>query len=314
MDLLSLIRTQINSLPAGPHQVGLKSVLHHIETAYKHFARGQSDGDESFFTDTIYRTNQAFEGSAKEAYRVLAGKDPAKMRPYDVEQYLEDNRIFRERILSQFTKYRTEWRNPAAHDYNLTFDEAEAFLAIVSVSAFTKLLVDEVAEKLNYLAVKRDVAALASSEIQKLDASVSLFSRVTNALLDFPKYYRARLGSVSIDSEAQLIGAIGGFLASTLPDAETATEARLAANKRFYVDLIVSVPGEGIFVEVKRGDGEVAVERGVEQLSTYLAAAKDKHGVLFLYAGDSTEYDVTHLKGMYPGIEINVLRPAPRFG
>ena len=64
MDLLDLIRIQINALPQGAHLQGLRSVLHHIETGYKHFARGQSDGDEFAFTDTIYRTNQAFEGSA----------------------------------------------------------------------------------------------------------------------------------------------------------------------------------------------------------------------------------------------------------
>jgi hypothetical protein len=86
MDLLDLIRNQVKTLPLGDHQPGLKSVLHHIETAYKHFARGQTDGDESAFTDTIYRTNQAFEGSVKEAYRVLAGRDPQKMRPFDIEQ------------------------------------------------------------------------------------------------------------------------------------------------------------------------------------------------------------------------------------
>ncbi|WP_458127549.1 hypothetical protein [Pseudomonas sp. Z2-11] len=31
--------------------------------------------------------------------------------------------------MSQLTTYRTEWRNPSAHDYKLTIDESEAFLA-----------------------------------------------------------------------------------------------------------------------------------------------------------------------------------------
>jgi hypothetical protein len=145
VDLLELIRTEVSGLPPGSHLQRLQSVLQHIETAYKHFARGQSDADESAFTDAVHRSNIAFEGSAKEAYRVLAGKDPMKLRPYDIEQYLIEHKVFRDRILSLFTNYRTAWRNPSTHDYTLTFDEPEAFLAMISVSAFTKLLVDEIA-------------------------------------------------------------------------------------------------------------------------------------------------------------------------
>ena len=107
MDLLELIRTEVSALPTGPHLQGLQSVLQHIETAYKHLARGQSDPDETAFNDTIYRTNQAFEGSTKEAYRVLAGKDPKKLSPFEIEKYLTEHKIYGERIMSQFTNYRT---------------------------------------------------------------------------------------------------------------------------------------------------------------------------------------------------------------
>jgi hypothetical protein len=47
MDLLDLIRSKIDSLPDGPHLSGLRSVLRHIEAAYKHLNRGQTEGDES---------------------------------------------------------------------------------------------------------------------------------------------------------------------------------------------------------------------------------------------------------------------------
>jgi hypothetical protein len=85
---------------------------------------------------------------------VLAGKDPAKQRPYDIEKYLEQKAAFRQRVLAQFTNYRTEWRNPSTHDYKLDFDESEAFLAIVSVSAFACLLFDQIAEHLSYQKAK----------------------------------------------------------------------------------------------------------------------------------------------------------------
>jgi len=121
-----------------------------IEVAHRHLARGQAQNDETAFTDAIYRTNQAFEGSIKEAYRVLASKEPANKTPFQIEQYLQKHGVLRERVLTQFTRYRTEWRNPSTHDYKLDFDEDEAFLAIVSVSAFVKVLVDQIIEALAY--------------------------------------------------------------------------------------------------------------------------------------------------------------------
>ena len=309
MDLLDLIRTQINALPNGPHLQGLRSVLHHIETGYKHFARGQSD-DESAFTDTIYRTNQAFEGSVKEAYRVLAGKDPAALRPYDIEQYLEEKKVFRDRILGQFTSYRKEWRNPSTHDYNLNFDEAEAFLAIVSVSAFTKLLVDEIAERLNYEAVQKDVAQQSFPRVSVPNKSNPLVSRVVESLLQFPKYYKERHTSVPIESEAQLMGALAGFLTSVLSDAHTTTGRVFHATTTHYVDLMVTSDDEVVLVELKRGNSASLVERGLEQLFTYLDAANATHGLLFLYSEKSTDYEALKADVVYPpNVGVYILKP-----
>ena len=78
MDLIAIIRKKIDRLDDGDHIAGLKAVLLHVETAVAHLQRGQDTSDDTAFTDAIYRTNQAFEGSLKEAYRVLAGKKPKK--------------------------------------------------------------------------------------------------------------------------------------------------------------------------------------------------------------------------------------------
>ena len=99
MNILEIIRRTIEALPDGPHLQGLRSVLRHIEAAYKHFTRAQADGDESFFTDAIYRTNQAFEGSIKEAYRVIEHKDPQRVTPREIEEYFEKHKTFRGRVL-----------------------------------------------------------------------------------------------------------------------------------------------------------------------------------------------------------------------
>lgn len=60
MDLLELLRRQIDGLADGPHIRGLRSVVRHIEVAEGHLARGLEQKDDTAFTDAIYRTNQAF--------------------------------------------------------------------------------------------------------------------------------------------------------------------------------------------------------------------------------------------------------------
>ena len=119
MDLVDTLRSKIDRLSDGNHTTGLQSILSHIEVAFRHLNRGQSVNDESAFTDVIYRCNQAFEGSIKEAYRVLTNQDPQRTTPFQIETYLENEQIFRDRVLAQFTNYRKEWRNPSTHDYNL---------------------------------------------------------------------------------------------------------------------------------------------------------------------------------------------------
>jgi hypothetical protein len=136
MDVQSILIGKVSKLPDGEHSEGLKAVLLHIESAVRHFRRGQQESDETYFTDAIYRCNQAFEGSIKEAYRVLASKNPDKITPAEIESFLASGDILRKRVLDQFTNYRREWRNPSTHDYKLDFDEDEALLAIVSVAVF----------------------------------------------------------------------------------------------------------------------------------------------------------------------------------
>ncbi len=307
MDLLDLIRNQIKALPDGDHLPGLQAVLHHIEVAYKHYAQGQL-GNEDSFTDTIYRTNMAFEGAIKETYRVLTGTNPSNLRPYDVEQYLEKNDVFRDRILGQFSSYRTDWRNPSSHDYNLNLDEPEAFLAIISVSAIVKLLVDEIAERLSFVAVQKDVGIQAKSVAIDSDPTEPLVMRVAGALASFPKFYKESPSAVPIESEAQLLGALSGFLASALPNVRITTGRPIKGHKVRYVDILAESNDSRVIIEIKRGDSPSLMDRGVEQLTWCLDAAHGKHGILFLYSPRSIDYGVTALEPR-TGIDIYVVRP-----
>src|SRR5215216_5455525 len=176
MNLLEILRSRIGSLPEGDYTQGLKAILRHIEVAGRHLERGQTSAEDTAFTDAIYRTNQAFEGSLKEAFRVLADKDPAGDSPFNIENYLQQQNILRPRVLAQFTNYRREWRNPSTHDYRLDFDEDEALLAIVTVSAFAIVLIDQIAERVSFEQAKAVAAAQPSPspEPQPLLEQVSM--------------------------------------------------------------------------------------------------------------------------------------------
>ena len=75
MDLLRLINDKCSYFSDTSAIQGLRSVILHIEMAERHFENGKKGDDYRLFTDVIYRSNQAYEGSLKEAYQVLTGKN-----------------------------------------------------------------------------------------------------------------------------------------------------------------------------------------------------------------------------------------------
>ena len=157
MNIVALLEDSARQLPVGDYSTGLNAIVRHVKTAIRHLERDREHDPDSC-TDVIYRTNQAYEGSLKEAYRVLAGKDPSGLSPFQIEGYLENNAVVRPRVLTQLTRYRQDYRNPSTHDYKLDFDEDEALLAIVSVCAFARLLFNQIASKLASQAAQSRVA------------------------------------------------------------------------------------------------------------------------------------------------------------
>jgi hypothetical protein len=283
MDLIDTLRKKIVVLDEGDYIPGLKAVLLHIETAFRHLSRGQESDDDTAFTDAIYRTNQAFEGSVKEAYRVLADQDPAKKRPYDIESYLEQKNTFRSRVLSQLTTYRTQWRNPSTHDYKLDFDESEAFLAIVSVSAFACLLLDQIAERLAFKRSQAEAegqkAQLAVSLAQTMDAD--LLVRVTDLLTQFCAIHMPAVAASSGKlTESQVIGALHGFLASAAPELNVQTEALLDKTKPFRADLLVARGDDRLVIELKRRLMPQSYGNAIAQVEQYLFIGGVKSGIL----------------------------------
>jgi hypothetical protein len=289
MDLIAILKDKIEGLEEGEYKPGLRAALLHIETAIRHLYRGQKENDDTAFTDVIYRTNQAFEGSIKEAYRVLAGKDPSKKTSYEIENYLERENIFRSRVLQLFTNYRTDWRNPSTHDYKLDFDNSEAFLAIVSVTAFACVLLDEIYEKLSFLKAKEETLPKTEEIRRKISLSEhDLTQNVVRAVQEFMLTHQP-FSLNRRDSEIQIIGALHGFLSTTLPDVKVLTEAPLDPKRPFRVDLLVKDENDSVLIEVKRRFYRKNFENAKAQVEHYMLLGNIKNGILLFIIDDTKE-------------------------
>jgi hypothetical protein len=303
MDLLRILRSKIDELPGGTYSAGLNSVLKHLETSVKHWSRGEDSYDYSAFTDAVYRANQAFEGSVKEAYRVLAGKNPTRKRPSEIEEYLRGNQILRPRVLDQFTRYRTEWRNPSAHEHDLEFDQSEAFLAITSVAAFACVLIDQMSEKVAKLRCERmfhskrdellrwfrEEAGPEYSPVDFATDNKPIFQLIELMLLLFP-----RLESFPFDvkNKHQLAGAITGMFSACLAGIELVRDYPLVPNSPEFADLLVSRHDDKVLLHLAISRDPADAEKGVRVLRRQMRQSGIPQGVVFVC--DPRDRDHTH--------------------
>ena len=282
MNLLEILCSRVDDLPEGDYTQGIKSVLQHIEVAGRHLSRGQASADDTAFTDAIYRTNQAFEGSLKEAFRVLAAKDPAGERPYDIENYLQQQNILRPRVLAQLTNYRREWRNPSTHDYRLDFDEDEALLAIVTVSAFAIVLIDQIAERISFEHAK----AIAAAQPTSVSTSQPLLERISTLIEQFTvQFYQTHADRTDI-REVEIVGALAGFLASVAPELSTQIEGKLVPDRQERPDLLLASADERLILEVKRAGrfSPQMMQDSLLQVFNYMSVSGIPQAILFLFS------------------------------
>lgn len=308
MDVVETLRNRIASTGNGEHLAGLNAVLGHIEVALKHLERGQTIGDESAFTDAIYRTNQAFEGGIKEAYRVLTGNDPQRKTPFKIEEYLETNNVFRERVMAQFRNYRTEWRNPSAHDYKLDFDEDEAFLAVVSVSAFACLLSGQMAE---FIAYHRSMDAT-QSKLNPLPSQTSGkgLLEVAGTLIQEALSQRLLVEPSGPMMEPKLVGTIRGIFASVHPEIEVQADMLLSPDSKYRADLVMTSGDEKLVVEVKRlSSSRQASRAGRDQLERYLEVSGIRQGLLVYVSREFNKFRLILTESSQPNTKIWMILP-----
>lgn len=294
MDLLEEIRRKTTLLSSHPALDGVNAVLRHVEVAERYLSRARAEREEDLFNDVIYRTNQAFEGMLKEAYSVLTDSDGSKLSPHQIEQHLLDSKALASRVLDLFTNYRQKWRNPSTHDYKLFFGEQEALLAIVSVSAFASILLDQIIERINFKREQEEVKRkknqlqpnIKSSEVRPL------YEEVITLLKLFGEDSLASPMDTGQLREIEVIGRLHAFLESLYPESNVVREPIVSGHREFRPDLLIQKKGEEVIVELKlSGKNRSALENGAQQVITYLQAGNWRHGILFIHpsAGDKVE-------------------------
>ncbi|NOU16046.1 MAG: hypothetical protein HOO91_00615 [Bacteroidales bacterium] len=279
MDTIEQIRKQVGLIAEAEQSIYLDAVRLHLERAEYYYLQG--DNDSYFFNDVIYRTNQAFEGALKEAYKVLANKTEVEVdreTPFKIEKFFEDNSIFKERVLELFRNYRSEWRNKSTHDYKLFFDESEAFIALTSVSSFVFLLLKQIMEK---LAFNKEQENIKKSKLRKEKIAFLLKTKpkslelITSLLSEFITTHKLNNGTDKYETE--IIGMLNAYL-SAFENIKFQVQPNISKGLR--PDYILEVENEKSIIEVKRYLTVINIEPAINQLLTYLKHSNIEQGIL----------------------------------
>jgi hypothetical protein len=284
MDLLSEIKRKIKIIEQDPASEGITAALRHIEVAEKHLLRARAERDDDLLNDVVYRTNQAFEGFLKEAYSVLTGKDSFKISTYQIEQHLLEEKLLTSRVLDLFKNYRQEWRNRSTHDHRIYFKDQEALLAIVSVSAFSSILLEQMIEEINKQQEKKEIEKRKLTLLARIKDydSLSFIDQIVSILNLFSDDIKAVYPDLASINEAEIIGRLQGFFSSLEPSFQLNRDSKFMG--RIDPDLLISKGDESAVLELKRSGSASRniLTSGFGQLLHYLHAGKFKYGILYV--------------------------------
>jgi len=290
MDIAEQLRLAVRELPEGDHTAGLTAIVRHVEAAIRHYDRAGKGDDEDAYTDCIYRTNQVYEGSLKEAFRILSSNPPAKKTLFDIEKYFDSDNKIRSRVLKQMTRYREDYRNPSTHDYKLDFDENEALLAILSVSAFAKLLVSQMKAKIESDLLKNDPQFKPDTKVQQKSATVAGFAEeLARSLQHFLNNETEKSDLISREP----LALVSAFLEKS--GLQVTRDVYMEADEIWFEwDMIVTnKSGFKVPIEVKTSRGRyspaIATSR-LDQVRNFAIAGEFSHALLVEGAGRGTKY------------------------
>lgn len=303
MDVLKEIEKQIESIKKNDDSsfFYLDLIFTHITRAEFYYVQGKKDSN--FFNDVIYRTNQAFEGALKEAYKVLADQNDdltTRKTPNDIEKYFEQNSIFRERVLELFKNYRQEWRNKSTHDFRLLFDENEAFIALNSVTSFVHLLLKQIQEKIAYnlqqQILKENKEDFAKLQNIKLSKEFKPIDKLSGIIIEFiiQKYHYIRENKLK---EYEIIGLLSAFLDFSDKKNYSYREPALSLkNMKIRPDFLVNIENENLILEIKKAEyNDINSNNAINQMLSYLSISNNKFGLIYFANFKNEKFEIRRI-------------------
>ncbi|MBF0376255.1 MAG: hypothetical protein HQK72_02115 [Desulfamplus sp.] len=310
MDTLKEIDSLIDSLSVEVQNKIKLGVSQHISRAEYHFRQAKTKNDDQYYTDAIYRTNQAYEGILREAYELLAKKTSEKMKTFEIEDYFEKENVFNYRVKKAFTNYRQEWRNTATHNHNLFFKKDEAFLAIVNVSAFIYILLNQIVEKVAYSATKENIKNKNLSVTIPKDIKQNTIESIKFAFLNYHKYVIT--SKIENMNEAQLLGNLTAYFEEILIGFKIFAEYEIGDTK-YHCDLLVSRDDEKpVIIEIKVRFDRNNYENAIRQVLSYLN--QTKMDVAFIYfASENKTIEYVYEEKILNDKKIYVFMPEKKY-
>ncbi len=268
---------------------GIYNVINHLQMAEHYWQEAKGSIEEYLFTDAVLRANHAFEAALKEAYKLVCGKDSDGMSVKDIYQYLDEQNIFKDKEGQTFHRYLEDWELPAETDEQLFFSEQEAMLAIMNVTAFFLILVEQIIEIASYEKAKYflgwDRAEKIHKEIERYGGKFFLDQLVTLLrLFSADLFYIEERENAP--SEYEMLGYLRGFLEIAIPDVEVEIDKRVKiGGSHTQLDMLVHNGDEAVLIETKRSNqikGSIFdIDNAVQQVSGYMTATKINKAVLF---------------------------------
>lgn len=289
MDLIFEIKRKVSEALPPDFFPGIYNVINHLQMAEHYWQEAKGSIEEYLFTDAVLRANHAFEAALGEAYKLVCGKDPEGLSVKELYQYLDEQNIFKDKEAQTFHRYLEDWEIPAETDEQLFFSEQEAMLAIINVSAFFLILVEQVIEIASYEKAKYflgwDRAERIHKEIERygekffLDKVVTLLRLFSAELF----YIEERENA---PAEYEMLGYLRGFLEIAAPDLEVEIDKRIEMGEAHtHLDMIIRQNDESILIETKRSNqikGSIFdIDNAISQLSGYMTATSTEKAVLF---------------------------------
>ena len=272
------------------------NILLHVRRAILFYEQGVALNDDQFFTDVIYRCNQAFEGCSRTAYRVLSDKTESEVqatKAYKIEKYLVSEQVLNDRVFPLFENYRNSWRNESAHNFALFFTENEGFIAISNVISYAYVLFNQMILKLSAQSsgkANTESPKTVPADISSRSLHDSLVYLISNFFND-NRYESVSMLTKNVNFlDIRVQAGLAAFLKGAMPTATVETEKRVGSFMMF-LDILVIRGEEMVAIELKTNSIMSSVNDGTNQLFNMIKLANLQNGILVVYPKDGRRFE-----------------------